>query len=125
MNIKTCCYLGLLLISASCYQPERNCKEFQEGTFKFTSIVDGKESTTIFERQGGIEIDHYQGKSDTSSVRWVNDCEYIVRKLYPKDLSEDKSIEMKILKTTDSSYTFEYGIIGKNKKLQGTAIRIK
>ena len=125
MNIKTICYFGILLISVSCYQPERNCTKFKNGTFKFTSVVDGKESTTVFERQDGIEIDHYQGKSDTSSVRWVNDCEYIVRKLHPKNLSEDKSIEMKILKTTDSSYTFEYGIIGKNKKLQGTAVRIK
>src|SRR5690606_3341709 len=122
---KTICFLGLLLISVSCYQPERDCEKFKNGTFKFTSIVDGKETTTIFERQDGIEIDHYLGKSDTSSVRWVNDCEYIVRKLHPKDLTEDKSIEMKILTTTDSTYTFEYGIIGNDKKLKGTAVKVK
>jgi|SRR5690606_16512588 len=124
MKIRTIFYLGTLLLSVSCYQPERDCKKFKNGTFKFTSIVDGKESTTVFERRDGIEIDHYQGKSDTSSVRWVNDCEYIVRKLNPKDMAEEKSIEMKILSTTDSSYTFEYGIVGKNKKLRGTAIKV-
>ncbi len=125
MDIKTICYLGILLMSVSCYQPERDCKKFKNGTFKFTSIVDGKESTTVFERQEGIEIDHYQGESDTSSVRWVNDCEYIVRKLHPKDLAEEKSIEMKILATTDSTYTFEYGIVGKPKKFQGTAVKVE
>lgn len=121
--MKNICYIGLLLLAASCYQPERNCKKFKNGTFTFTSMVNDKEITTTFVRQGDIEIDHYQGKSDTSSVHWVNDCEYVVKKLHPKGRAEEKSIEMKILTTTDSSYTFEYGVVGKSKKLKGTAFK--
>ena len=30
-----------------------------------------------------MEIDYFQGKVDTSSVRWINDCEYIVKKRNP------------------------------------------
>ncbi len=118
-------YFGIFFLAVSCYQPQRDCKKFKNGKFSFTSVIDGKEATTIFERQGEIEIDHYQGKSDTSSVRWVNDCEYVVKKLNPKNRSEEKSIEMRILSTTDSTYTFEYGIVGKDKRFTGTAVRIE
>lgn len=75
-------------------------------------------------RDSETEIDYFEGKADTSSVRWINDCEYIVRKLNPQDASEEKSIHMKILTTTDSSYTFEYGLVGSAKKSRGTAYKV-
>jgi hypothetical protein len=113
----------ILILTASCYQPERNCKEFKTGEFSFTSIVGGKELTTTFIRNADEEVDYYSGKTDTSSVRWINDCEYIVKKLNPKNKAEEKSIHMKILSTTDNSYTFEYSIVGESKKIIGTAIK--
>ncbi len=116
-------FIFVLILAVSCYQPERNCKEFKTGEFSFTSIVDGKELTTTFIRNADEEVDYYSGKIDTSSVRWVNDCEYIVKKLNPKNKAEEKSIHMKILSTTDSSYTFEYSIVGESKKIIGTAIK--
>lgn len=113
-----------MLLSA-CYEPERNCQDFRDGTFQFTAVVDGEEMTTRFERNGDREIDYFKGKADTSEVRWINDCEYIVRQLNPRNKSEEKSIHMKILSTTDSSYTFEYGLVGEARKSRGTAIKLK
>ncbi len=113
----------VLTLLASCYQPVRNCSKFKTGEFSFTTVVDGKELTTTFVRTSDIEIDYFAGKRDTSSVRWINDCEYIIKKLNPTNKTEEKSIHMKILSTTDSSYTFEYSIVGETKKNKGTVLK--
>jgi len=113
----------LLLVVSSCYQPERNCTDFKDGKFSFTAKIDDVEHTTIFVRNDSLEIEYYGGKVDTSSVRWINDCEYIVKKLHPKNMAEEKSIHMKILSTTSDSYTFEYRVVGSANKSIGTAIR--
>jgi hypothetical protein len=39
-------------------------------------------------------------------------------------MSEKKAIDIKILSTTKNSYTFEFGVVGNNKKQKGTATRI-
>jgi hypothetical protein len=109
----------------SCSPPERRCSAFKNGTFSFTSTIDGEEKTTTFIRKDEIEIDMFEGKSDTAAIRWINDCEYIVRKINPKSIAESKSIHMKILTTTADSYTFEYGIVGSSKKSYGTAIKTR
>ena len=122
---KRCCFvLSFAALAASCYNPPRNCTDFKEGTFSYSSLIDGKEQSTTFVREGDVEIDYFEGKADTSSVRWINDCEYIVRKLNPASRAEEKSIHMKILSTTDSSYTFEYGEVGRAIKIKGTAFKI-
>lgn len=113
----------LLLMITSCYQPERNCKDFKNGTFTFTSSINGEEQTTTFVRNGDLEVDYFEGKADSASIRWINDCEYIVKKLNPQSRAEEKSIHMKILSTTENSYTFEYNIVGESQKSRGTAIK--
>jgi len=115
----------LMLVAYSCYGPERNCSDFKNGKFSFTAEVDGEKLTTTFVRKDSIELDYFQGKVDTSSIRWINDCEYIVKKLNPKNMAEEKSIHMKILSTDDNSYTFEYKVVGSTKKSVGTAIKIQ
>ena len=115
--------LFIFVLFTACYQPERNCQDFKNGKFNFTSTLDGVEQTTTFVRNEELEIDYYKNKVDSSSVRWVNDCEYIVKKLNPTNASEKKSIHMKILSTTDNSYTFEYSIVGESKKIRGTATK--
>lgn len=120
----TFCAAILLLAASSCYQPERNCSDFKNGKFSFTAKINDTEYTTIFVRSDSLEIDHFEGKADTSSVRWINDCEYIVKKLHPKNMAEEKSIHMKILTTTPDSYTFEYRVVGSNNRSTGTAIRV-
>lgn len=126
MTTKLTLYAAFFLLAASsCYQPERNCTDFKNGKFSFTATIDDTEHTTIFVRNDSLEIDHFDGKVDTSSVRWINDCEYIVKKLHPKNMAEEKSIHMKILSTTPDSYTFEYRVVGSNNRSTGTAIRVK
>lgn len=117
--------LSVMAISllAACYRPERNCEQFKNGSYSFTSSVDGVEMTTTFFRKDGLEIDYFNGKADSASVRWINDCEYIVKKLNPKNKAEEKSVQIKILSTTDNSYTFEYGLVGSSKKSRGTAFK--
>ncbi|GGD38335.1 DNA topoisomerase IV [Muriicola marianensis] len=121
-NFVLLCILGGLVIA--CSTPTRDCAAFKEGRFRYTALIDGVEQTTVFERDQEIEIDYFEGRADTSSVRWINDCEFIVKNLNPKNLSEQKSIHMKILSTTDSSYTFEYGLVGSAQKTRGTAIKM-
>lgn len=115
--------MPILFLITSCYGPQRDCSHFREGRFSFTARIDGKDVSTTFVRNDSIEIDYFDGKIDTSSVRWINDCEYIVKKINPKNKSEEKSIHMKILSTTDNSYTFEYGIVGQSQKSRGTALK--
>ena len=116
--------LPLLLIFASCYNAEHNCKDFKTGKFKFEHEVNGVKKVTLFERNDSIEIETFDGKTDTASVRWVNDCEYILKKLHPKNMAEEKAIGMKILTTSKNSYTFEFGIIGSDQKQRGTVTKI-
>jgi hypothetical protein len=115
--------LILFLILSACYQPQRDCKAYKDGRFTFTSIINDKEVSTTFVRKGNLEIDYFQGRADSSSVRWINDCEYIVKKLRPRSKFEEKSVHMKILSTTDNSYTFEYNIVGDSNKSRGIAIK--
>lgn len=116
--------ITLIFLNTSCFQPERNCADFKNGEFSFTSVVDDQELKTTFTRSNDLEIDYFNGKVDSSSVRWINDCEYIVKKLNPKNKAEEKPIHMKILSTKDNSYTFEYSIVGEAKKQRGTVIKI-
>ena len=103
----------------SCYNVERNCKDFKTGKFKFEYEVDGIKKTTFFERKDSIEIENFDGKTDTSRIRWVSDCEYILQKIHPKNMEEKKAISMKILTTSKNFYTFEFGIVGKSEKQKG------
>jgi hypothetical protein len=116
-------FLPLLLLM-SCYDVERNCRDFKTGKFKFEYEIDGVKKTTLFERNDSIEIETFEGKTDTSTVRWVNDCEYVLQKKHPKNKAEEKAIDMKILTTTKNSYTFEFGMVGVDQKQKGTVIKI-
>ena len=100
--------LLLLLLLTSCYTVERECSDFKTGTFEFNYIINGIEKTGRFVRTEALNIDYYEGKVDSSSVRWINDCEFILKKLNPKSISEKDAIHMKILSTTSNSYAFEY-----------------
>ncbi|MFV8335816.1 DNA topoisomerase IV [Flavobacterium sp. RSP29] len=113
-----------LLSLMSCYDAERNCKDFKTGKFKFEYVVDGVKKTALFERNDSIEIETFEGKTDTASIRWVNDCEYVLLKLHPKNMAEEKAIGMKILTTTKNSYTFEFGMVGVDEKQRGTVTKI-
>jgi len=100
--------LSLLILLTSCYSIERDCSDFKTGTFEFSYVIDGKEHTSRFKRTEDYNIDYHEEKADSSSIRWINDCEFILKKLHPTSNSEKEAIHMKILSTTEDSYTFEY-----------------
>ena len=114
----------LSLTLVSCYQQERNCADFKTGTFKFTQEIDGKKNTSTFVRTENLQIETYNGKTDTATVRWVNDCELVLQKLHPKNMEEKKAISMKIVATKEKNYTFEYSFVGDAKKQIGTVTKI-
>ncbi len=114
--------LSLLLIS--CYQQERNCTTFKTGTFQFEQEIDGKKEVSVFERNDSLQIETFRGKTDTSSVRWINDCEFVLQKLHPKSMKEKKAIHMKILTTTEQNYTFEYSFVGESLKQKGIVTKV-
>lgn len=122
--MKKITFLLPLLLLMSCYDAERNCKDFKTGKFKFEYEIDGVKKTTLFERNDSIEIENFEGKTDTATIRWVNDCEYILEKKNPKSKDEEKAILMKILTTTKDSYTFEFGMVGNDSKQKGTVVKI-
>lgn len=118
------CYGFLVFLAISCYSPERDCTSFKTGTFEFETYINGEVSKTTFTRNDTLEIDYYQGKADSSSVRWINNCEYIANKINPINRSERQALHFKILTTSGNSYTFEYSIVGKVQKERGTAQKI-
>ncbi len=117
-------FLPLLALLVSCYNVERNCKDFKTGKFVSEITIDGVKHQTTSVRTDALVIETYKGKTDTASVRWVNDCEYVLRKLHPKNMAEEKAIAIKILTTSEKTYTFEFGTVGSDQKQKGTATRI-
>ncbi|MDG1728599.1 MAG: hypothetical protein P8K68_07085 [Algibacter sp.] len=121
--------LALLSLS-SCYETTRNCNDYKTGAYRFDYNVDGVAKSGDFKRTERYSINFYDGKTDSSEVKWINDCEFILYKINPKSISEKDPIHMKILTTTDSSYTFEYAKASfnegeKKRKEKGIAYRIK
>lgn len=117
---------ALLFALYSCFEtPERDCKDFKTGKFMFEHEIDGVKKSTTFIRSENQEIDFYEGKSDTSSIRWINDCEYIIQKINPKNMAEKKAVSIKILSTTKDSYTFEFNVVGSSEKQTGTVMKLK
>jgi hypothetical protein len=88
-RIFTICLLGLCL--QSCFQRARNCEAFKTGKFSFTYTLNGKKYTDTFTRNDSLEITYSNSVKDTSSIRWINDCEFIVKKLNPVSVAEKKS----------------------------------
>ncbi|WP_396601150.1 hypothetical protein [Algibacter sp. R77976] len=118
-----------LLSLTSCYETTRNCKDYKTGAFRFDYTVDGISKSGDFKRTERYSINYYDGKTDSSEVKWINDCEFILYKINPVSIAEKDPIHMKILTTTDSSYTFEYSKASfnegeKKRKEKGVAFKI-
>ncbi len=114
----------LLLLVLSCYQTQRNCKDFKTGKFYSEVNIKGALYKSTFTRTKNTQIEYYDGKTDSSTVRWINDCEMVFKTIHPKNMAEEKDIHLKILTTTDSSYTYEYSYVGETKKQKGVAYKI-
>ena len=110
----------------SCYSVERNCKKFHIGSFEFSTLINGEIKTSYFSRTEDLEIETYEGKTDSATIRWVNDCECILTKLNPKSNQDKRPVQIKILSTEGNAYKFEYSLVGKSdNKQRGTINKIK
>ena len=69
--------------------------------------------SSSFVRNDSIAIETYKGITDTFSVRWINDCEYIMRKLNPKNTYDQQAVHFKILSTKANTYFFEFQMVVK------------
>jgi hypothetical protein len=117
-------FLSIFLLLISCYEVERNCSNFRTGTFEFEAVSGTEVFTTRIERNDSIEIEYYKQSIDTAEIRWINDCEYVLRKLNPKNMAEEKAIHIKILTSKDNRYTFEFSEVGKSGKSRASATKI-
>jgi len=115
----------LLLLLLSCYESTRNCKDFKSGKFYSEVTINGDVFKSTFERSDLLQIESYNSKVDSSKLRWINNCEVIFKTINPKNMAEEKDIHLKILTTTDSSYTYEYSYVGETKKQKGVAYKVK
>lgn len=115
--------LILMLSFFNCYNSERHCKDYKTGSFYSEVTIDGILYKSTFSRTDSLQVETYDGKMDSTSVRWINDCEVIYKTINPKNMAERKDIHLKILTTTDTSYTYEYSYVGDSKKQKGTAYK--
>jgi hypothetical protein len=116
----------LFLLLTSCFRsPERNCTDFKTGIFEFVTVNGSDTLVSVFERYEDYEIDRFQNKVDTSTVRWINDCEFILRKKHPKNNQEKEAVHIKILETDLKGYRFEYGYLSEAIKMRGYAEKIR
>lgn len=119
------CLLIICLSFTSCYKIERHCQDYKSGDFYSEVTINGKLYTSSFSRYNNLQIETFEGKSDSSQVRWINNCEMVFNTINPKNMAEQKDIHLKILTTTDSSYTFEYSYVGEAIKQRGIAFKAK
>lgn len=115
---------SLILLTACFNQPKRECKTVETGKFSFSFVIDKVEETSIFERTKNIQIETFRGKTDTSKVRWINDCEFVLEKLHPKGIKDRKKVHIKIIETTNDGYYFLYGFVGEAIQTKGFAKRL-
>lgn len=118
-------YLLLFLSFLSCYETTRNCTDYKTGSYYSEVNINGELFKSKFERTETLQIEVYNNKTDSTQIRWINDCEVIFKTMNPKNMAEQKDIHLKILTTTDSSYTFEYSYVGETKKQKGVAYKIE
>jgi hypothetical protein len=113
------------VLAVSCYQTERNCKDFKIGSFETVVEINGKKEKAIFTRNDSLEITTFHQKTDTASIRWINDCECVLQKLHPKNMAEQKAVHIKILTTQNNTYNYEFSIVGNSSKQKGIVTKIK
>jgi hypothetical protein len=121
--LKKVIILSLLFIS--CYSVERDCIEFRTGSFEFSTSINDSIVKSTFIRTDNYEIEQFKGVKDSSTIRWVNECEFILTKINPKTNQEKRPIRIKILRTYGNSYDFEYSQVNNPQKInRGTVNKI-
>lgn len=119
-------YLLPFLLLTACYTPDKKCSNFKTGVFEYQTVSNGELIKAKIVRNDSLEIDYFNEKEpDTSKIRWLNDCEYVLQKYHPENSGERQTFQMKIIRTDGESYTFKFSEVGKKKSKKFTAKRIK
>ncbi|MDR0195671.1 MAG: DNA topoisomerase IV [Myroides sp.] len=124
MKTKLLYFLPLFFLLISCYNQERNCANFKTGKFEFVAEINGEKKVSTFVRTENLEIETFEGKTDSAAIRWVNDCEFVLEKLNPKTMADKKPVSIKIVTTNGNECTFEYGYVGDARRERGTIKKI-
>ena len=103
--------LFILLLLTSCYTVDRDCDEFRTGEFEFSYELNDTIRKSTFIRTIDYEIEEYNNVIDSSLISWVNNCEFILTKLNPKTNQEKRPVRIKIIRTYEDSYDFEYSSV--------------
>ena len=117
--------LILAFLFMSCYNVERNCVDFKTGVFEFSTEVNDSLVTSAFTRTNEFEIELFNGIKDSSTIKWVNNCEFLLTKLNPRTNQERRPVRIKILRTYGDKYDFEFSQVNDPQKIsRGTVKRI-
>ena len=117
--------LILAFLFISCYNVERNCVDFKTGVFEFSTEVNDSLVTSTFTRTNEFEIELFNGIKDSSTIKWVNNCEFLLTKLNPRTNQESRPVRIKILRTYGDKYDFEFSQVNNPQKVtRGTVKRI-
>ena len=118
--------LFILFLLTSCYSVDRDCENFKMGEFEFTFKLNDTIQRSLFTRTLDYEIEEFNSVIDSSSISWVNDCEFVLTKVNPKTNQEKRPVRIKIIRTYENSYDFEYSSVNEPIIIKrGTVIRIK
>ena len=120
-RMKKAIFLSLLL--TSCYSVERNCLDFKTGVFEFSTSINDSLVTSTFTRTNEFEIEMYNGIEDSSSISWVNNCEFLLTKINPRTNQEKRPIRIKILRTYGDQYDFEYSQVNNPQKISRGSVK--
>ena len=117
--------LFILFLLTSCYSVDRDCENFKMGEFEFTFKLNDTIQRSLFTRTLDYEIEEFNNVIDSSSISWVNDCEFVLTKVNPKTNQEKRPVRIKIIRTYENSYDFEYSSVNEPIIIQrGTVTRI-
>ena len=110
----------LALFLNSCLEnPNRDCLKHKNGYYKFSFEYNGEVMTSYFKRDQNLGVEVFNKKIDSSSIKWINNCEFIVTKLKPQNNTEKNPVNIRIISTSDSSYVFSFkNAIKKNNQSQ-------
>lgn len=116
-------FLILVFILVSCNEaPESPRNNFRIGKYK--TILEDNAITSFAERNDSIQIETYDNKKDTFTIRWINNFEYILLKKNPKSKLDSTPFHVKITAVRKNSYDFRAFYKGSNFKQKGKAIKI-
>ena len=116
-------FLVILISLSSCMNSKKiDVESFKIGKFK--TVLDANEDVSFAVRNDSIQIETHDSKEYEYSINWVNNFEYVLKKINPKTTLDNTPFHVKITGIKENSYTFVANYKGSNFKQKGTVIKI-